>query len=167
MEGGASFVTIERVAERSGVAKTTIYRHWDSRSQVLFDAFAGLVRRHSVPTPEGSLRDRLIFLANSLTRGLTNSPWAPVFPSMIDAAERDSELDELVQGLLADSVGRLREALVEARAAGELRPDIDLDVAVSVLAGPLFYRRLVSREVIDPRYAERLVDHFLRGAWAG
>ncbi|MBK6662917.1 MAG: helix-turn-helix transcriptional regulator [Thermoflexaceae bacterium] len=53
MEGGASFVTIERVAERSGVAKTTIYRHWDSRSQVLFDAFAGLVRRHTVPTPEG------------------------------------------------------------------------------------------------------------------
>ena len=43
---------------------------------------------------------------------------------------------------------------------------VDLDVAVSVLAGPLFYRRLVSREVIDPRYAEQLVDHFLRGAWA-
>ncbi|MBK6662918.1 MAG: TetR/AcrR family transcriptional regulator C-terminal ligand-binding domain-containing protein [Thermoflexaceae bacterium] len=85
---------------------------------------------------------------------------------MIDAAERDSELDELVQGLLADSVGRLREALVEARSAGELRSDVDLDVAVSVLAGPLFYRRLVSREVIDPRYAEQLVDHFLRGAWA-
>lgn len=159
-------MTIERLAERSGVAKTTIYRHWDSRSAIIVDALRNLVPREQSRLPEGSLRDRLIALTNALTEGLRAAPWAPVLPGIIDAAERDSEVDALLQELLSDALGQMRAVLFDACRAGEIRRDVDVDIAVSTLAGPLFYRRLVSREVIDARCSEQLVDQFLRGAWA-
>jgi len=161
-----SFVTIERLAERSGVAKTTIYRHWDARSAIIFDALRNLVPHGQTRLPDGSLRDRLIALVNALTQGLREAPWAPVLPGIIDAAERDSEIDALLQELLADALGQMRAVLLDACRAGEIRRDLDVDIAVSSLAGPFFYRRLVSREVIDPRCSEQIVDQFLRGARA-
>ncbi|MCC6388440.1 MAG: TetR/AcrR family transcriptional regulator C-terminal ligand-binding domain-containing protein [Dehalococcoidia bacterium] len=160
------FVTIERLAERSGVAKTTIYRHWDSRSTIVFDALRNLIPHGQTPLPEGKLRDRLIALVNALTEGLRDAPWAPLLPGIIESAERDSEVDALLQDLLADTLGQMRAVLLDACTAGEIRRDLDVDIAVSSLAGPLFYRRLVSREVIDPRCSEQLVDQFLRGARA-
>ena len=51
----------------------------------------------------------------------------------------------------------------DAMASGEISPSLDVDVAVSTLSGPVFYRRLVSREPIDGSYAEKVVDQFLAG----
>lgn len=161
---GASAITIEGIAERSGVAKTTIYRHWKSRSQLVFDAFAGLLMAKP-PRPEpGPVRDRLLTLMRGLVRGLTQSRWAPAVTTLVDAADRDPELHGLVQRFLEVRMEPYREVLWAAMAAGEIRPDIDVDVAVSTLSGPVFYRRLVSREPIDGDYIEKVVDQFLAGA---
>jgi AcrR family transcriptional regulator len=161
---GASAITIEGISERSGVAKTTIYRHWRSRSQLVFDAFAGLLLAQP-PRPEpGPVRERLVTIMIGLVWGLTKSRWAPAVTTLLDAADRDPELARLVHDFLEARMEPYREVLREAIARGELRPDIDLDVAVSTLSGPVFYRRLVSRETIDAPYVEKVVDQFL-AAW--
>ena len=170
-EGGANNVTIEGVAERSGVAKTTIYRHWHSRSQLVFDAFKSLLepdaaRLLKTPLKDGSIRDTLIFLLNGLIRGLTNSPWAPTVSALVDAAERDQEMRRLIHDFLVERMAGTQVILAMAVERGELSDSVDPELAVDMLAGAVFYRRLVSRQPLGSRFAEQVVDQFLAGATA-
>ncbi len=164
IEEGAGGITIEGIAERSGVAKTTIYRHWKSRSQLIFDGFESMLGTHPSPPPPGPVRERLTVLLNGLVRGLTISEWAPAVTALIDAGDRDPEIRSLVHDFLARRMAPCREVLQEAIRAGEVDSSLDVDVAVSALVGPVFYRRLVSREPMDAGFAGLVVDQFLSGA---
>lgn len=164
IEEGAQGITIEGIAERSGVAKTTIYRHWKSRSQLIFDGFESMLSSTPAPPPPGPVRERLTLLLTSLVRGLTISEWAPAVTALIDAGDRDPVIQSLVHDFLVRRMAPSRVVLQEAMREGELRGDLDIDVAVSMLVGPVFYRRLVSREVIDAALAAKVVEEFLAGA---
>jgi AcrR family transcriptional regulator len=164
VECGASGVTIEGISERSGVAKTTIYRHWKSRSRLVFDAFWSLFPEVEPAVFEGPVRDRLTMVLSRLVLGVTESEWAPAIPALVDASARDAELRNLIKDFLAASMERGRDVLRAAIARGELRPDLDLDVAIDLLVAPIFYRRLVSFGVLDDSCVEGIVDEFLRGA---
>lgn len=166
IQEGAGGITIEGIAERSGVAKTTIYRHWKSRSQLIFDAFESMLSSTPAVPPPGPVRERLTLILSSLVRGLTISEWAPAVTALIDAGDRDPEIRSLVHDFLVRRMAPSREVLHEAVEDGVLRPDLDIDLAVSMLVGPVFYRRLVSREPIDAAIAARVVDQFLAGASA-
>ena len=89
----------------SGVAKTTIYRHWSSRESLLLDACSQLSARPPVPDT-GMLRTDLEALAAGTVVRL-QQPWATVLPSIIDAAERDTELAKLQAGIHAQMRGAL------------------------------------------------------------
>ena len=84
--------------------------------------------------------------------------------ALIDAGDRDPEIQSLVHDFLVRRMAPSREVLHEAVVSGELAQDLDIDVAVSMLVGPVFYRRLVSRETIDAALAAQVVDQFLTGA---
>jgi AcrR family transcriptional regulator len=169
IEGGFAHVTIERVAERSGVAKTTIYRHWRSRSRLIFDAFRNLLAPPGVPEDHrrwetGDVREGLVHLLRGLIRGLTESAWAPAVSTLVDAGDRDPEMRQLIHDFLVDAMSGARVLIAEARARGELAPSVDPEISVDMLVGPVFYRRLVSRAPLEPAFAERVVDAFLAGA---
>src|SRR3569623_2852412 len=89
-EGGIGGFSIDELARRSGVAKTTIYRHWPSRSALLIDACSRL-RGAAEPPDTGTLRGDIAALASYLAEQLRTAPWTSVYPSVIDAAERVSE----------------------------------------------------------------------------
>lgn len=164
IEAGSAAVTIEGIAERSGVAKTTIYRHWKSRSQLVFDAFESLFQPPGPLSDEGPLRQQLRGILGQLSRGLTVSEWAPAVSALIEAADRDHELRQLVHDFLLARMEHGRETLRRAIRRGELRPDIDVDVAIGVLVGPVFYRRLISREPLNDAVVTEIVDQFLRSS---
>ena len=157
-------MTIEGISARSGVAKTTIYRHWKSRSQLVFDAFWSLFPEVEVAVFEGPIRERLTTLLSRLVFGVTSSEWAPAIPALVDASARDAELRNLIKDFLAASMQHGRDMLRAAVARGELRPDLDVDVAIDLLVAPIFYRRLVSFDVLDESFVARIVHEFLRGA---
>ena len=166
VEQGSAGVTIEGIAERSRVAKTTIYRHWKTRSQLIFAGFESLFKPMTPVPHSGSMREQLEVILNSLVRGLTESDWAPAVTALIEAGDRDPELRQLVHDFLVVRMEHAREALRAGIARGDLRSNLDVDVAIGVLAGPIFYRRLVSRERLDESFVAGVVEQFLAGAQA-
>lgn len=160
---GMSAVSVEAVAAASGVAKTTIYRHWPGRAQLLSDALRGMTC--SFPPPDtGDVREDLVRLLGGLAHALRTEPWARALAGAGEAADRDPVFADL-QRAFADECRRpLTEVLRGARARGEVRSDLDEPLAAALLAGPLFYRRFVSLEPLDPPgLAAALVDAVLPG----
>ncbi|UPG87462.1 TetR/AcrR family transcriptional regulator [Luteibacter aegosomatis] len=154
---GISGVSIDEVSRVSGVAKTTIYRHWPSRSALLIDACSRLGSGHP-PPDTGTLRTDLHALATGLADQLQTSTWASVYPSIIDATERDSEIAALQAELHNAFMAPFRAVIAQAKDRGEIQPNQpDADLVASVV-GPLFYRRWFSKEVIDERFIKSIVD---------
>jgi AcrR family transcriptional regulator len=157
VERGFGGTTVDEVSRRSGVAKTTIYRHWPTRGDLLRDAGSRLHTPLSTPdtgTAGADLRE----LVDELARALTRADWPHVLPSVIDAAEREPAIAEMYAGLQSGFATPFVTVIERAVARGEFRPDLDVATLVAALTGPLFYRRWFSREPLDAEFLARLVD---------
>ena len=157
---GFSGVSVDEVARRSGVAKTTIYRHWPSRESLLMDACRQLSSRPPAPNT-GSLKKDLEILACGVASRL-QQPWSTVLPSIIDAGERDEEIADLHTQIHA----QMRAAFVSVIELGQQRGEIarsqDSRELVASILGPLMYRRYFSREPLDDGFAKKVVERALR-----
>lgn len=154
-------MSIDEVARRSGVAKTTIYRHWPTRSALVLDACSKL----GVPEPApglGDIKADVLVLARRVADQLNNAAWPSVLPSIIDAAERDPEVARLHASMHAGNVRPFEQAIDTAKATGELPGDVETGLLMSEIVGPLFYRRWFSKEPIDDAFVERVVEDALR-----
>ncbi len=160
-EGGLGGVSVDEVSKRSGVAKTTIYRHWPSRSALLLDACANLSARPQAPDT-GSLHGDLEMLSLYIAAKLRTASWATVLPSIIDAAERDPELAELQKKLHGEMRTAFRLIVERAQKRGEIPPSVDPSVVIATILGPLYYRRWFSREPLDERFVRGVVDRAVR-----
>ncbi len=147
-EAGIGGVSIERIAQRSGVAKTTIYRQWPSRSALLLDACSRLSEAAEIPDT-GSLAGDLAVLLRGLAAALNAPGWPTVLPSIIDAAERDPETAKVHSALHTAMMSPFHLVVERGKARGELPPGRGTTEVVAAAAGPLFYRRWFSREPID------------------
>jgi AcrR family transcriptional regulator len=155
-EGGIGGVSIDEVSRRSGVSKTTIYRHWPSRSALLLDACSKIGGPPEVPDT-GSLLGDVTALATDMARQLQSARWPAVLPSIIDAAERDSKLAQLHAKLHAGLMHPFAAVIERAQKKGELSPDHEVSDVVAAIVGPLFYRRWFSKEPIDSQFVKSVV----------
>jgi AcrR family transcriptional regulator len=179
--GGIDAVTIDAVTEAAHVARATLYRHFDSGTELLAAAFARLVPPAS-SVPEGAtLRDRLIALVEEQDRLIDEAPaqltamcWLGMGPGIggpasVRAANADrSELHSLRQRI----VTRYREPFDRVFTSAECREQLgefDHDVALAQLIGPLVFVRLATLPPLDARVREQIVDDFLaaRGRTVG
>jgi AcrR family transcriptional regulator len=161
-EVGHAGTTVEAIAERSGVAKTTIYRHWPSRAPLLIDAFHSRVE-HGAPPPSGDIRADLVTIACGLAAKLRDPQWSRIMATLIDAAESDPELSELSAAFTRERREAVRAVLDQGIADGELDPGIDTDLAAQLVGGAVFYQRLVRRRAADDGEVQRMVDLVLDG----
>lgn len=159
-EGGLGGVSVDAVSERSGVAKTTIYRHWPSRSALLLDACSRLSARPQAPDT-GSLKGDLETMALYIAHRLRTANWAAVLPSIIDAAERNPELADLQARLHAEMRGAFRVIVERAQQKGELSGRVDPADVIACVLGPMYYRRWFSREALDERFVKGVVKRAL------
>ena len=159
-EEGFAGLTVDATAARAGVGKATIYRHWRSKAELVIEAVGTLVEPAPVPDT-GDLREDLLVVVRGLTERLTRSALARIVPTLVDAADRDPELAELQRAFTAERRRALEGVLRRAAEHGDLSPGVDVEVAVDLLAGPVFYRRLVSRAPLTERFAERVIDAVL------
>jgi AcrR family transcriptional regulator len=160
---GIRDLRMEDVADRARVGKATIYRRYRSKDELVTAAVSALVSEITVPDT-GSTRADLAALMHSAVEVYSGSVEAGVMPSLVDAMSRDVVLARSVrEGFLATRRAALRAVLERGVERGDLRADLDLELALDVLAGPLFYRLLITGGAIDRQLADGVVDLILRG----
>ena len=161
-EQGVDAFTVEEVAKRSGVAKTTIYRHWPSRDQLMLESLDCLV--HTFPTPNtGSLPGDLEAFFVQLLPVVSGPERSQMMLDVIAAAAKDPEIAELHREMMAERLGPLRTIIDLARGRGELPADLDTDLALDLIEGPFFLRKVIRRESIDEATVRRMVAFIVAG----
>lgn len=159
-EVGHSEFTIESVAARCGVGKSTIYRHWDGKTHLIVDAMETL---NTQPTPDisGSPRERIRQISGHLTQALADGTIGAATSALVEAAERNAEVRRLLHTYAA---GR-RQALVDAIRAGidtgSIDEAVDPELAAYALAGAIFYARLMTPTRLDEAAIDGLLTTVL------
>ncbi len=156
-QSGLAGVSIDEVARVSGVSKTTIYRHWPTRSALLIDACSRLGGPREVPDT-GSVRGDVRALTAALANQLQTANWSSVYPSIIDATERDASIAAMQAAWHKELMTPLHEVIERGRNKGEIRSEVPANDLVARIVGPLFYRRWFSKEPIDDRFVNAIVD---------
>lgn len=160
-ERGLSGASVDEVSRRSGVAKTTIYRHWPTRTDLMKDACLQIGT--AVQAPEtGRVADDIREYLMTIARILRKEKWTSVLPSVIDAAERDPDIAAMYSELQAGYSRPLEEVIRRGIRSGQLPPTTNPSLLISLLTGPLFFRRWFSREPLNETFVERLVEMVLK-----
>lgn len=155
-EGGVASFTVDEVVRRSGVAKTTIYRHWPTREALVIDACSRMIAEQETPDT-GSLEGDVTTILVGIAHLLPTANWSFVLPSIVDTAERNPEFAEIHSRIQRGHAAPLREVLQRAVGRGELSAHADVSTIVAALLGPLFYRRWFSREPIDDQFVKAII----------
>ena len=164
---GFAAVTMEAIAERAGVSKATIYRWWPNRAGVVMDGFLSTVTSE-VPFPHtgharGDIRVHMRRLAEAF-----GGKMGRTVAALIAEGQTDPELAEALRSRwLSVRRAEAKEILELGIERGELRDDIDLEVAVDVLYGPIYYRMLVGHAPLEGDFGDALADHIFSGLAAG
>ena len=154
---GLGGVSIDEVARASGVAKTTIYRHWPTRAALLIDACSQLGGPHE-PPDTGNLRGDLHALASKLSHQLRTANWSAVYPSIVDTAERDADVAAMQREWHRQLMAPFTAVIERARVGREEQAMVPTADVVAALVGPLFYRRWMSKEPLDETFLDMMVD---------
>jgi AcrR family transcriptional regulator len=167
VDEGYTALTVEAVAARAGVGKTTVYRRWANKDQLVADALAS-VNDDLPPLPaEGLIRDRLVAVLEHVRLRSPVTFSGRIMPRMVSYARSHPELYAMYQQrVLEPRRERLRALLREGVASGELRAELDIDVATTCIVAPMLYTSLVmcSGAAAPTGLSEQIVDLVLRGA---
>lgn len=163
-ERGFAGFTVEEVSSRSGVAKTTIYRRFPSRDDLIVGVLENINAELPTTYGGGTVRERIL----TLLRAVRGAPQTQRGQILLHAAAEGARAPEIA-ALVHDRVLRprhdmLRTVLSEGIARGELREDVDLDVVVSCLVGPALHLGMWGRQLGTERVPTEVVaDLILRG----
>jgi TetR/AcrR family transcriptional regulator of autoinduction and epiphytic fitness len=159
-EVGYGALTIEAVAARAGVGKSTIYRHWPGKLALVADAFRTMKAQALVPEA-GSLRERVVAFLEQIAGLVVESTYSACMPALIEAAERDAEVRAFHCQFSRERRAALVDVLRDGVDRGELPADADADLLADALLGPIVMRRLMFFEPFDPALVTALVDQVL------
>ena len=159
-EVGVERTTIDEIASRSGVAKTTIYRHFASKQVLVVEAVHACTHI-PVVSDTGSLRDDLISCFSGTTKASYDGRLGDMMMSLMDAAQRDPELGRLVRAQTEQRRRFATEVIERAVARGDLPVGVDVDLLVTLVAGPLIYTKLVRRQRVTDELVAAVVDSVL------
>ena len=165
-ERPARDLTMDAVAKRAGVGKPTLYKWWPSKTALIFsmvqERMVGLTEATRGSSAEEAIRDRMRTLISAL-----NGDFGKVLSELI--AEGQSSPTVLLElgELLIDARRLALKADVErGKLNGEFSSDVDPDLLVDSIFGPLFYHLLLKIRPLDQAYGTYLIDQVLRGAVA-
>jgi TetR/AcrR family transcriptional regulator, regulator of autoinduction and epiphytic fitness len=160
-EAGYGAFTIESVAARAGVGKSTIYRHWPDKLALIADAFETFHEQRGPDIESGSPRERLERIVRHVAEIVVGSTFSACIPALIEAAERDRDLRKFHHRFQKEARRPLVSVIAQGVAAGDFPPHVDPELAALALLGAIFYRRLMSSEPFDPERAGELIDTVL------
>ncbi|MUG97274.1 TetR family transcriptional regulator [Scytonema sp. UIC 10036] len=158
-EKGYGGVCIEAIASRAAVGKQTIYRWWSSKAAVIMEAYAAQATSN-IPTPNtGSVREDLCNILQQLFELLTKTPTGAAISGLIAEAQIDPEVAEVFHERFVQGRRQATRIILERGIArSELRSDLNLELAIDAIFGPIWYRLLLKHAPLDDAFAEELVN---------
>jgi AcrR family transcriptional regulator len=163
LEVGYTSVSIEAVAARAHVGKPTVYRRYPSKAALVFDAVFGQTKSRPMPRHGeigADLREAYGWAVDEFA-----SPEArAAIPGLLADLSANAALRGLIRRLVIDpEVDRVRNALRAAQERGEIRDDVDLDLAIDAFTGTVLARTTLIDRPVDHAYGDALVDLLLHG----
>jgi len=156
---GYGRLSIEAVARRAGVGKAAVYRRWKSKPAMVIDTVSEFVSLGAVMPDTGSLFGDLRLFAGMVTRALRSPLASQIIPDLLAAAARNPDIGELLEhalrGAQLESIARVIARAVER---GELPGQIDPDLALDLIAGPLYWHLAVVRAPLPRGFLDRLTS---------
>ena len=165
-EEGYEGLSIESVAARAGVGKTTIYRRWPSKEPLVVDAIKAF-KAPVDPTPpreDESTRDALVRSIGSFTKTVGHSGTGQMLAGLVAEMSRNPDLARAVRaGMLEHRRELIRSILRRGIERGEIREDADLEVVADMLGGAILTRILLTGGAVSPQVVRTSVDVAIGG----
>jgi AcrR family transcriptional regulator len=164
--GGYASLSFESVARRAGVHKTTLYRRWGTRENLLLEAMLELSSER-VPIPDtGSLRQDLVEFGRGVVASVKTPEVQAIVRAVASIGDRDARLAEANRCFWSARLTLDAEIVQRAIARGELPPESDRGLVVEALLAPIYFRLLITGGRLDRRFVERQADFVAAGALA-
>lgn len=163
-EVGYDKMSVEDVAARAGVHKTTVYRRWPTKAALTADA-ASLHSADAVPIPDtGTVVGDLKVLAREVVANIGTEGGSRRSRSIAAAAATSDELAAAMHGFWANRLALSAEVVERAIERGELPASTDANLVIETVIGPLWVRLLLTGEPISEELADQVVELVTSGA---
>lgn len=156
-------VSVDAIAERSGVAKTTVYRHWPTREALILAAWYTLIPEET-ESPTGDIQARVLALALVFANRIGAPPMSVLLPELLAFAGRDPDMLAVYEEILRVRGKPLTEAVAAAIVDGVLPAATDVDLTASLILGPIAFQQLILRNPVDPAFIGEVVTLVLEAA---
>lgn len=169
VEGGPAALTMDAVVARSGVAKSTLYRHWETRDALVASVFGSCAPAMDIPEEVATCEEGLRALVRSLARSLSEEHWDQLAPALILLARQHPELADLDSEMKQAQHEATEAVLRRGIEEGVLDPAVldDVNRTVVLIIGPIAFAGLTGMAEIDDALADACVDQFLAGQRVG
>lgn len=155
--GDPAALTIDEIARRSGVHKATIYRRWLSTAGLVADLLTALTPLRTPLPDTGDLRDDLLDVATRVAETVA-SPLSRAMLPLVVTAGSGEPLARAAAGYWGSLFEHTATVVRRAQRRGEAATDVDAVEAVESLLAPIYLRALVTRQPVDRKFVERVVD---------
>jgi AcrR family transcriptional regulator len=159
-------MTVDGVAARAGVNKTTVYRKWETKAELIRAALFSVFEMFSVRPTAGDLRSDLLRIAHTI-RDFAHSFEGQCLTRLRLLQHPEPELAKIAKDLNAKQLGELGELFNAAVERGEVAPDVDILLLLDMLWGAVHARIVMKSEAVDDALLGRMVDVLLTAAQSG
>lgn len=161
VDSGARAVTVDAVADRSGVAKSTLYRHWPSRDEMLVDVVRCNVPELPTPEVEGSFATILHAYLTAVAATLADPEWSRIIPALMSLRVTMPGLAEVLEADRGKKADTLASILELGAAEGVVPSDLDARDVEKLLFGPLVFASILGEHDRVGYLADAVVEQFL------
>jgi AcrR family transcriptional regulator len=162
-EAGYSALSLESVARRAGVHKTTLYRRWGTREELVLEAMLDRAGEHISVPDTGSVRDDLLELAQTVAANAASPEVAAMARATAAQSPYDARLAAANRRFWAERLALDGVIVERAIERGEVRPGTDAERVIEAVLGPIHLRLLLTGEPIDRPFLAGIVDMVVNG----
>lgn len=163
-QGGARALTVEAVSARSGVAKTSIYRRYAGRNEIALAVLLEIVPSIGRTPDLGDTRRELVHHLTRTIRAFRNTTMGAVLKGLVSDLATDTDLSGAFRvQVITHRMAETQAILARGIERGQVRADVDVELAHELLVGPVFYRMFLSGEPLRPTDADVIVAALMPG----